>query len=760
HPATVFDLPLDTTLNKEQFRQIVEFPNLRRLIPPIIEKKLALQDADEFFRLYIFFDIVLNPTPKCRDLSRAMRLLSSEAPWRFWVVTNGQTQMPKEIQIAAEIIEPPVDPASPLKLPSEESKTLTFSSPIILTREILGFPPLSKFSLSILDCRDMNPRVSPLVNYAFHYLTDTFSAIGDSLSSVEFRLFRQMTWALSSHRLLGIGGEANPDGTAKSLRLPVLRTSPADIWKGSCLYLPFCLALDIKISTAERNAVCDLMSSYARASPFVRHRLAAFRRLNGGSRLSQVLDLDAAATESLFDVTTDTKKLEIVDSNKSAPCGDAIEELHLAVHQHNLERLKHSLSSSEIDVNHRDARGDTALLVACRQGNSNLAHCLLTHRADAQIENDVGENGLHWLSSFPETDRAAIATALHDSGARLYPADRSDALKAPEINEDKYITTGFIAGSPFLRAVAFDDEASFEVLWGLLFSDARKYLLEPRFVINLFFQPLKLALMLHVDSIASFLLGHLTRLLPVAVKGVSGKPHELLTFWLDEVGYNFPLWDVLSVNLSMARIMLHGERWKEAQQTSLKLLIEYKICSKWSDMPQARLGALSACILQGNDEALGFLLEQEGFKSCINEPDDILSGSTLIDSALDHHRLAAFKLLVAAGAELDLRRSSHPNHRMSESGSSYLHVCAGNRHETLEYAKIILAHGVPASITNKQGTSTLFLAVLRGNFSLARLLLQHGGDINVPEVLGYRILGMLLDPGFDWQCDDQVESLK
>jgi len=58
------------------------------------------------------------------------------------------------------------------------------------------------------------------------------------------------------------------------------------------------------------------------------------------------------------------------------------------------------LEEGTLSVNQRNARGETALLCACRSGHADVVLLLLDNGADASLQALNGESPLHWLSSF------------------------------------------------------------------------------------------------------------------------------------------------------------------------------------------------------------------------------------------------------------------------------------------------------------------------------------------------------------------------
>jgi ankyrin repeat protein len=80
-------------------------------------------------------------------------------------------------------------------------------------------------------------------------------------------------------------------------------------------------------------------------------------------------------------------------------------------------------------LNEQNAFGDTPLLLASKSGHTNIVRDLLNAGADPRICNEVGENCVHWLSSFDENDIFDIAWTLVQADVPLnQPADVNKIL--------------------------------------------------------------------------------------------------------------------------------------------------------------------------------------------------------------------------------------------------------------------------------------------------------------------------------------------
>lgn len=95
--------------------------------------------------------------------------------------------------------------------------------------------------------------------------------------------------------------------------------------------------------------------------------------------------------------------------------GDPIIHAAAAVGAYGLAR--ELLTDIKIDVSQRNAKGETALLCACRSGHPDIAKLLLDSAAQASVQSASGESPLHWLLSFDEEiNPAAIGKDLIERG--------------------------------------------------------------------------------------------------------------------------------------------------------------------------------------------------------------------------------------------------------------------------------------------------------------------------------------------------------
>lgn len=440
--------------------------------------------------------------------------------------------------------------------------------------------------------------------------------------------------------------------------------------------------------------------------------------------------------------------------------------LHVAAIYGDLELVKTTTRCDRVSIDAKNGKSETPLMLACQYGHVSVAEHLLDKGSDASIcirESSV--NALYWLSSFPKNDVPQIARRLVKAGASLHHIFL-DNEKHLEIIQDGFLFHGRVSRSPLLRAIGNGDFTSSRVLLELsLETFGHK---DRAMAIQLcFLQPMRLAALFHQHEILEMLCSHLEEVFKSFLSEESTlewRSTEVGCF-VQRVKSDAVACAALEMTHQVERLCIHRNKWQLAARNTLDVLVRYGllrqdivIVSRYG--PSTRMDTLQECAANSNVTALEYLLQREEFSGLVNKVDTALADTTLIDVALDRFNLSVFKVLLAAGAELDLSRNPDPRHRLASNGSSYLHVCASNRIRNTEFATAILDAGVPAGVTNSAGLSALTLAIMKGNFPLAELLIERGASINTPGLYGYTTLGYILEPMVSAQCDSLVASVK
>jgi len=441
--------------------------------------------------------------------------------------------------------------------------------------------------------------------------------------------------------------------------------------------------------------------------------------------------------------------------------------VHLAAIFGDLELVKLALKHDPTDINVTNHRTETPLLLACHYGRLDVVEYLLEQGADATIgpgDQYSGENPLYWLSSFPEEQRLELARKLVTAGAHLQHIFFEHERDVELFSQDEFLFRGRVVRSPLLRAIGNGDLVATKALVQLI----REQFEPDQQAIPLrycFLQPMRLAALFHYHEILEFLCSQLEEMM----KGMVGDDpceNALVVWWAQIVKSNAVACDALDMAHHVERLCIHGKEWEFACHQTLSVLIKYGLLRPrvMIATPRGRpvsMDTLQACIGEySNITALKYLVQYEEFRSCINKVDEQFTAATAIDAALDFTNLTAFRILVDAGAELDLGPNPNPKHRLSDDQANYLLVCASNQLDELEFARRILDAGVPVGACNRSGVSNLTMAVMKSAFGLARLLIERGASVNTPGSYDYTILGFILEPVIATQVVDLPAAVR
>ena len=440
--------------------------------------------------------------------------------------------------------------------------------------------------------------------------------------------------------------------------------------------------------------------------------------------------------------------------------------IHLAAIFGDLGLVKLALKHDPTDINVTNNRTEAPLLLACHYGRLDVVEYLLEQGADATIgrgDQYSGENPLYWLSSFPEEGRLELARKLVTAGAHLHHIFFDHERDVELFSQDEFLFRGRVVRSPLLRAIGNGDLVAINALVQLI----REQFEPDQQTIPLrycFLQPMRLAALFHYHEILEFLCSQLEEIM----KGMAGDDAcetTLVGWWVRIVKSDAVACEALDMAHHVERLCIHGEEREFACHQTLSVLIKYgllrpRVMMRTPCGMPVSMDTLEACIGEySNITALKYLVQYEKFRSCINKVDEQF-GTTAIDAALDRTNVTAFRILVDAGAELDLGPNPNPKHRLSGVQANYLHVCASNRLDELEFARRILDAGVPVGACNRLDVSNLAIAVMKSAFPLARLLIERGASVNTPGNHDYSILGFILEPAIATQVIDLPAAVR
>lgn len=759
HPAELYDLPLETELRLEEFRKIVLLPNIRLLIPRAIELEADLQDIDEILRVNAIFNIALDPMPRKRQLSEIVTLLSSAEPFRTWA-RSLQSRRPENS------MEHLVNNLS-LRDAASQNESCSANS-TLFSPQVLRFPPVRRVALSGLQRKMIPHRLWPVVIQALSMSHKVLTKDSPSLTDLEIDTYRSVSWLLCWLLMFGMGCTKDLPGGICILKQCVVATGLAKDWVGSAVFLSLCMAHWVRLLPETADNIIGMTRRMTQKLRFPLYRLSLFHSESKGDLLRKIVGKDLKTNypefSGLLEESHDSRSIPL---NKSV-CDASVEpDLLNLDFLADIKRLRDFLGSGDADVNVTNSHGDTPVLIACRGGKYEAAMALLENGCDAAIENCDCENGLHWLSWFRFENRKELALALWRGGAAVYPLRADDALKAPILDEEKYIMRGYIAGSAIMRAVAFNDLVSFRILWSFMMIDAAQNTFPSSWTLMIhFYQPLHLAFLLNCEEIAFDILDKMEKLLPALADDITTDGATWIAKYLEMINCPNLFPAVIDSNWKLARVALHGPWTQSAREGCLRLLKKYDIYTKNKLDPSRLSRILAYTVGQDDNEALEDVLQDADVREHVNDVcTDLLGGLRPIDLTLLRGKVETFKTLVDAGAILDLRQSPDPRHLLARNRQSYLHMCANERVEDLEFAQIILASGEDLDRPDADGLTPLFRALLKANFPLARLLIERGANVNAmlgesDEKHGRTNLGLLLDQYYGCKCDDQVESIR
>lgn len=98
-------------------------------------------------------------------------------------------------------------------------------------------------------------------------------------------------------------------------------------------------------------------------------------------------------------------------------------------------------------------RKETPLFLACCYGHLDVVDYLLDRGANAATSNDLFENCLYWISRLEPDDMDRIADRLWEAKSSLKHVVYGNAIFNPLIFQYEFLCTGYVFGSPLLRAM-------------------------------------------------------------------------------------------------------------------------------------------------------------------------------------------------------------------------------------------------------------------------------------------------------------------
>ncbi|KAJ4288626.1 hypothetical protein N0V90_011863 [Kalmusia sp. IMI 367209] len=744
-PFKVFDLATEKEERLSSIEQLLQLKNLPNMISWAVEEALAAKWSDNVrLATNAIFNSALGFNPRARDIGLIVDLL---------------TYLLKDDLEADDV-------TSRIMAGSHDTETQAV--------------PLSAYARGPADT--LQPFTIPYMMIsalplALRKRTEEFLAVifddlcaGTERDPVLLSPLRQsITWSLFNFYLHGYGGYYSKPQAALDLLYKAGLSENGRFWKSWILYLPLQRALGTAITQEQLDiasqwtiVVCATHDGFAKD-------ILPLLDINDMDGYNRTRAIDAGALESSvrrFEDSFGSKDTGSYAATIDTKFADCMLEhdntlLHMAAIFNYTGLVDYLIRDNRVNFNAMNGRSETALLLACKYGRIEILHRLLDAKADASITTNgrMGENALYWLSSFSNEDIPIVAAKLHEAGASLqHIFHENDAVRS-QYDQDQFIYSGVVDRSPLLRAISKGCIPAVKVLMDMtlnMFKDEDLAIA----LRHCFPVAIQLAAQLHSPKVLDLLCSYLSAAMRTTLKYSENEWEPEFTGIWTRIVKSQAFVAALRTDAYIERLCLLGPNWKMACGQTLAVLSKFGLLPEVFNFAGQQTNIVEACVVHfRNNAALEYLVSQEKFKKFIN-PTPEFPLFAAIDGSLDRDNLEAFHILANAGAELNLNKNPVPGHRLSYSGSNFLHVCANKRLDELDVLNRIIDAGVPIETATNEGITPLMMAVMKGNFGMAKLLLERGASVNTFAANDYTVLGYILEPVISTQCDDLVCSVK
>ena len=388
--------------------------------------------------------------------------------------------------------------------------------------------------------------------------------------------------------------------------------------------------------------------------------------------------------------------------------GDGI--LHAAAANAACDLVQRLLRDFDIDVDQRNAQGETALLCATRSGHLHAVKILLEHGASASIQAHNGETPLHWLVSFFGPLVKDVGTLLLETGGAVVDACTNQSISHSVFPSN--IDVDFqLPGTPLLWAVRNNrpDVVSF-----LLARGADPQLRSTTAPLQ---SPLGWAAGMHHTTCLKLIISHLEAQLEHIE---DPQPDYLLYGPLIRIA--------LHTADRFSMIIRNGSTYFSQLEATLRLLQD-KTKGRFFNITEEHEMPIGYAVSEAHDEAAEILLKLGWGIEDINKPDNANGRTPLLD-AVRWNRRHMVKLLLSYGADAHTMARNPFDH--DKRNWSALHIFAEQAHNNdLVLVSDLLGGEIPVDGRYDTDVETpFFVAVRRNATRLADFLLSKGADLN------------------------------
>ncbi|KAK1234467.1 hypothetical protein PQX77_002321 [Marasmius sp. AFHP31] len=364
--------------------------------------------------------------------------------------------------------------------------------------------------------------------------------------------------------------------------------------------------------------------------------------------------------------------------------GDGL--LHYAAAMGNYTALRHLVITYQPNIDlPGQARQETPLLTACRGGHVIPTLWLIDQGANPDGDKDAEETPFDWLCAFSDQFIPGIADRLIRAGAKGHR--RTHRLRSVPARAD-FEEFFLLPVSPLSRAVMMESLPAVQALLALGADPLDGY--DDRSSVC----PIVVAAALTLPTILEALLAYLP---PVSIFNEL----EMLEVVLDlKATVHDPM-------TTQSRLTRCGVEYKSAMTSTLRILHDRRRAFPGSGSPTSAVQAITRLVKLGREDIVRSLLELG--HSIRGHPEPIVEAVRL------NHE--------------SLRGDYHP---WFSGEVNLLQIAAEGRHDSrpgLAIAEYLIAHGLPVNPPVEDGSGSAFaFAVLKQDFDLADLLLEHGAN--------------------------------